>query len=224
MPSIPIFPISHCQIQSRQRNPIVATATAQANKHLQAAYAAAVPGPGCDHGQGQWQPVTKEYDNGTASCQSHALAISQNATAQYGSEASFYGLDGNLPTNYTVKVHIDTSQLGNGCAGMGTRTDTQNAAYSFTVCSNGYWAIQRYDTNGGQGHLLAKGYVNPQTFYTMVATSNHNVQSLALDGVTVSTVHDATLQTTDHIGLIMYAEQGAAGTALFSNFVFTPLT
>ena len=203
---------------------IVATATAQANNNLHTAYTAAIPGPGCDRGPGQWQPVTKENDSGTASCTPHALAISQDATAQYSTEASFYGLDGNLPTNYIVKVQIDTSQLANGCAGLTTRTDTHVAAYSFTVCSNGYWEIQRYPSDGGQGDVLAKGYVNPQTFYTMAATSNRDVQSLTLDGVTVSTVHDATLQTTDHVGLTMYAAQGAAGTALFSNFVFTPLS
>lgn len=202
----------------------VATATVQANKNLHTAYTAVIPGPGCDRGPGQWQPVTKNYNYGTASCQSHGLAISQDATAQYDSYASFYGLDGSLPTNYKVKVQIDTSQLGNGCAGLATRTDTRAAAYSFTVCSNGYWKIQRYASSGGDGNLLAEGDVNAQVLYTMVATSNHDVQSLSLDGVTVSTVHDATLQTTDHIELTMYAGQNAAGTALFSNFVFTPLS
>jgi len=203
---------------------IVTTATAQANENRHAVYTAAIPGPGCDQGPGQWQPVTKDKNYGTASCQSHGLAISQDATAQYNSYASFYGLDGNLPTNYHVKVQIDTSQLGNGCAGLRTRTDTRAAGYSFAVCSNGYWDIQRYDSHGGNGHLLAEGYVNPQTSYTMVATSNRDVQSLSLDGVTVSTVHDTTLQTTNHIELTMYAGQGTAGTALFSNFVFTPLS
>lgn len=202
----------------------VATATVQANNNLHTAYTAAIPGPGCDRGLGQWQPVTKNDNYATTSCQSHGLAISQDATAQYNGHASFYGLDGNLPTNYKVKVQIDTSHLGNGCAGLSTHTDTQSAAYSFTVCTDGHWQIQRYASNGGDGYLLAEGDVDAQIMYTMVATSNHDIQSLSLDGVTVSTVHDATLQTTDHVGLTMYAAQGTAGTALFSNFVFTPLS
>lgn len=202
----------------------VATATVQANKSLHSAYTATIPGSGCDRGPGQWQPVTKEIGHGTASCQPHELAISQDAAPQYSSYASFYGLDGNLPTNYTVKVQIDTSQLGAGCAGLRTRTDTRAAGYSFTVCSNGYWSIRRYRSNGGQGDSLADGYVNSQTVYTMIATSNRDRQSLSLDGVTVTTVQDATLRTTDHIELTMFAGQNAAGTALFSNFVFTPLS
>ncbi len=197
----------------------VATATVQANRNLHATYTAAIPGPGCDRGSGQWLPVMY----GTASCQSHGLAISQGANAQYSSYVPFYGPGGTLPTNYTVKVQIDISQSVGGCAGLRTRTDTRVAGYSFTVCSNGYWNIRRYGTNGGQGYSLTDGYVNPQTVYTMLATSRGDRQSLALDGVTVSTVQDATLRTTDHIELTMYAGQGAAGTALFSNFVFTPL-
>jgi hypothetical protein len=202
----------------------VATATVQANNNLHTAYTAAIPGPGCDRGLGQWQPVTKNDNDATASCQPHGLAISQDATAQYNGYASFYGLDGNLSTNYKVKVQIDTSHLGNGCAGLSTRTDTQSAAYSFTVCTDGHWQIQRYASNGGDGYLLAEGDVNAQRVYTLIATSNQNVQSLSLDGVIVSTVHDATLRTTDHIELTMYSGQNAAGTALFSNFVFTPLS
>jgi hypothetical protein len=202
----------------------VATATAQANANLHAPYTAVVPGPGCDQGPGQWQPVTKDKNYATASCQANGLAVSQDASTQYNGYVSFYGLDGNLPTDYSIKVQIDTSQISDGCAGIMTRTDRQAAGYSFMVCSNGYWSILRYDSAGGQGHQLAEGYVDQQTSYTMVATSNGDAQSLALDDVTVSTVHDATLQTTNNIELIMYAGQNTAGTALFSNFVFTPLS
>jgi hypothetical protein len=198
----------------------LATATVQANKDLHATYTAARPGPDCDQGPGQWYPVI----SATASCRPHGFAMSQNATAKYDGFTSFYGLDGSLPTNYKVQVQIDTSQLSNGCAGLATRTDTQTAAYIFMVCFNGYWSIERFDSKGGNGHLLAKGFANQQTVYTMVATSNRAVQSLSLDGVTVSTIHDTTLKTTDHIELIMYAGQNTAGTALFSNFVFTPLS
>jgi hypothetical protein len=61
-------------------------------------------------------------------------------------------------------------------------TDTRAASYFFRVCHNGYWAIERFDSDGGQGHQLAEGFVTAQTSYTLVATSQGDTQSLSLDG------------------------------------------
>ena len=203
---------------------IVATATAQANQNMHAPYTETIPGFGCDRGPGQWEPVTKENNYATANCQPDGLAVSQDASAQYIGNVPFYGLDGNLSTNYSVQVQIDTSQLNNSCAGLMTRTDTRAASYNFVICANGYWRIQRYGSDGGKGDQLAEGFVDPRTSYTMVATSQGDTQSLSLDGTTVTTMHDSTLQTTDHIALTINAGLGTAGTAIFSNFVFTPIS
>ena len=133
----------------------VATATAQANANMRASYRVTVPGFGCDKGLGQWEPVTKENNYITARCQPDGLALSQDASTPYNGYASFYGLDGNLPTNYKVQVQIDTNALSNGCAGLMTRADMRAGGYNFNVCSNGYWQILRYDSSGDEGHRLA---------------------------------------------------------------------
>lgn len=198
----------------------VATATVQANQDLHVAYTAAVPGFGCGHGRGQWQPVRYA----TSRCQRDGLAISQNPNMPYSGATTFYGLDGTLPANYTVKVQIDTSQLNDdGCAGLSIHTDTHITGYAFDVCANGYWSLEHYSSSG-QGRKVADGFVNPQAPYTLMATIRHNIQSFSLDGVTVSTIHDASLSTTDRIALTMYAGKSAAGTVLFSNFAFTPFS
>jgi hypothetical protein len=201
----------------------VATATTQANLNMYTPYMATKPGFDCDQGAGQWKPVTKDQNYATTSCQSNGLALSQDASAPFTGYESFYGLDGNLPTNYHVQVQIDISGLGSGCAGIMTRADTRAAGYNFEVCSYGFWQLLRYDSNGGEGHKLAEGSVNPQNSYLMVATSQGDTQSLSLDGLTITTIHDSALSTTDHIDLTMYAGQGTAGTAIFSSFVFTPI-
>jgi hypothetical protein len=201
----------------------VATATAQASQNMHTPYTATIPGFGCDQGQGQWGPVTKDNNHITANCQSNGLAVSQNPSSPYAGYVSFYGVDGNLPTNYQIQVHIDTSELADdGCAGLMTRMD-QAAGYNFVVCPNGYWNIQRYDNTDRKWHKLAEDFVNAQTSYTMLATSQGDAQTLALDGNTLTTVHDSTLRTTDHIRLTMFAGQDTAGTAIFSKFIFTPL-
>lgn len=204
-------------------NAAVATATAQNKKALQVPYTSSVPGFGCDKGAGQWKPVSEAEDYVTVSCLPNGLAVSQGATAKYNGDVSFYWLDGNFPTNYKVKAQIDVGKLNSGCAGVTTRTDDHAAGYTFYICSDSSWQIYRYDSAGGSGHQLANGSVAQHSSYTLEATSNGPTQSLSLDGVQVSSVNDKTLTATDHIELSMYADQGTAGTVVFSNFVFTPL-
>ena len=201
---------------------IVATATAQAARDDQAPYMAPVPGFGCDKGAGQWKPASQAEDYVTTHCLPNGLAVSQGASAQYLGRVSFYWLNGNFPTNYKVKARIDVSGLNGGCAGIGTRTGEQAGGYAFFVCSDGTWQIISYDSNGN-AHQLAQGKVAQRSSYSMEATSNGPIQSLALDGVQVASVSDKTHTTTDHIELTLARPQGSAGTAVFSNFVFIPL-
>lgn len=201
-------------------NAAVAIATAQAGKDFQTHYAAPVPGFGCDKGPGQWQPGG---DYVTLRCLANGLSMSQSASAAYLGTVSFYWLNGNFPENYSVKAQIDMNKLNGGCAGFTMRADTQAAGYAFFVCSDGFWEIQRFDSKGGNGHQLAHGNVAQRPSYGMEAISNGSRQSLTLDGVQVASVVDKTLTTTDHIELSMFTQQGSPGTAIYSNFVFSPL-
>ncbi|QBD76489.1 hypothetical protein EPA93_10900 [Ktedonosporobacter rubrisoli] len=202
-------------------NNLLATATAQASKDAQASYTVATPGFGCDQGPGQWQPTVESRDYVTAHCQSQGLALSQPANTKYIGNVAFYGLNGNFPENYKVKVQIDVSQLNNGCAGLQTRMSTRGAGYAYFVCSNGFWQILLYDGHSSEGRRLAQGNVAQQGIYTMEATANGSTQSLALNGAQVAQLDDKTLSQTDYVELLIDG-QGNAGTAVFSNFIFTP--
>jgi hypothetical protein len=200
----------------------VATVTAQAVRNDQTPYMAPVPGFGCDKGAGQWKPASQAQDYVTTHCLPNGLAVSQGPSAKYAGRVSFYWLNGNFPANYKVKARIDASGLNGGCAGIGTRTGEQAGGYGFFVCSDGFWYIVSYDSNGN-GHQLAQGQVAQRSTYNMEATSNGPIQSLSLDGAQVASVSDKTYTTTDHIELTLSLLQGSAGTAVFSNFVFMPL-
>ena len=204
-------------------NDVIATATAQAGKDGQTPYTTSTPGFGCDKKGGQWEPVLAGKDAVTTSCLPQGLSVSQGASAKYISDIAFYWLNGNFPTNYKVSVQIDLSKLNGGCAGITTRTDLQAAGYVFFICADGSWQIVRYDSNGGNGHQLASGTTIQRSSYTLEATSNGSLQSLSLNGVKVSSVTDKTLTTTAHVDLSTAPPQGSAGTAIYSNFVFTPL-
>jgi hypothetical protein len=196
----------------------IATATAQLAKASQGPYTTPVPGFDCDKGGGQWKPTSEAEDYVTTRCLANGLAVSQGSTAKYDGRVPFYWLNGNFPLNYKVKVQIDVSGLNGGCAGIGTRSEN----YGFYVCSNGYWVIDGYD-NKGQGKQLAQGQIDQLSSYTMEVTSNGSTQSLTLNGSQVASVNSPS-EATDHIVLSMFLPQGSTGgSAVFSNFVFTPL-
>jgi hypothetical protein len=201
-----------------------ATATAQVATASRTPYVAAVPGFGCDTGGGQWKPASVASDYVTTRCLPQGLAVSEGASENYIGSISFYWLSGNFPANYKVKARIDVSGLAGGCAGLVTRIDGQSLeGYNFSICADGSWQIERYDSNG-KLHQLAQGQVAQHSAYTVEATSNGPSQSLALDGAQVGSVSDKTYTTTDHLELFVSPPQGSAGSAVFSNFVFTPLS
>lgn len=201
---------------------VVATATALAAKQDQTPYTAPMPGFGCDKGAGQWKPTLEAEDYVTTRCLQNGLLVTQQPSERYVGGVFFYWLDGNFPANYKVKVRIDVSGLNGGCVGLKTRTDAWTVAgYSFFVCTDGSWQIESYDSFG-HIHELSQGQIAQHSSYSMEVMSNGPTQSLMLDDTQVSSVSDESYTTTDHIKLTISC-QGSSGSAIFSNFVFTPL-
>ncbi|GCE21761.1 hypothetical protein [Dictyobacter kobayashii] len=181
------------------------TATAQVNAAsseatTQPAYSAPIPGFGCDHGPGQWQPVNEADQYVTTHCLSHALNVTQREHSKNMGRISFYGLDGNFPSNYSVKVGVDLKKSNNNWAGLSTRVNEQGASYTFLVRNDGNWSMRRYDDRGAS-HQLAAGRVARHDSYILEAVTNEETLSLQINGGRVASVHDAFLSTTDHIEL-----------------------
>lgn len=135
--------------------------------------------------------------------------------------SNFYGLNGHFPTNYKVSATIDVSKAQEGCAGLSARQGTKGNFLAFVICPDGYWAII-LDTTSFK--TLADGSIQANNSYSLTASSVGDQQSLIINGTIVKTVTDGTLTITDHLSLFVGIYNSTNNvTALFSNFVFTPL-
>ena len=200
-----------------------ATATATITQRNTTPYTAAIPGPGCDTGTAQWAaPALFGVTDTPLSCGANGLVESQDATATSETGARFYWLDGHFTANYSLSATIQTSQLGGGCAGFSARS-TVNGRYGFFVCDgDGSWYIAR-EPQGSKSVLLKEGTVPVKATHTMKVTVSGSALTLVIDNKTVGSATDVNYTTTRYVQLLMFAGDHVAGSATFSNFVFTPL-
>jgi hypothetical protein len=205
-----------------------ATATATTQQLLQMPYHAAVPGPGCDTGGGQWPSLSSLGETHTTTrCTPAGLVVSQTAQASTLSLVPFFNRDGNFPANYSVGVQVTTNSLHGGCIGVTTRGNLQTGgAYIFILCDfKSYigWLITTFD--GSNLTSLQGGKVAVQSSYLLTATANGTTQSLSLNGHTIGHATDSSLTTTDFVALVLVPnpQTTAPISATFKNFAFTPL-
>lgn len=192
-----------------------------------APYTAAVPGFGCDHGGAPWS--SPEYGNGTGAaftCQTNRFVIQQLPQNARLAQELFYGRDGMtpFPTNYSVSVQLDLSLSPSACAGLDMRRQLNDfRGYGFYMCRNGAALIVTFPAAGGTATVLSSGPWKYKPSVVLVVTVRGSILTLSLDGKTLLTATDASLTTTDHIDLGVYASDAHGASAGFSRFVFTPL-
>jgi hypothetical protein len=93
--------------------------------------------------------------------------------------------------------------------------------YREGICSNGGWFIDVAD--GSDRSTLDHGAVPQAGSYTIESTTDGDEQSLAINGVTVARVRNSSLANTAYV-LIEAAGLGPRpGSAVLSDFTFTPL-
>lgn len=217
------FKYEELPLGSQATPSVLATATTQTQNSLHTLYSARVPGYNCDKGAGQWQPLADSNNPGKLHCLSSGMQLTVPASSKLIAEEDYYGLDGHFPQNYRISAQIDVSAANRSCAGLSTRLSPGNShgAYAFVICPDGSWEIalvtDKYKS-------LAQGWVGAQNAYTITAVSNGSAQTLYINGQLIKTVHDSHLQSTDRIGLdVGLYQSGQQASAIFSDFVFTPL-
>jgi hypothetical protein len=215
---------------------VQATATAVVKAY--APYTAANPGPSCDKGTGQWDPIDLGDVSTKIQCAASGLSVSQPSTASDLSIVRFYYHDGNFPANYKIAVNMDMtgaspdgcstasgSQVVCGCGGIFWRDNAQNgSSYHATVCSDGTWRIRKITPTASTNLDTNQVFLNSLAPVQIVITSIGAVQTLSIDGTTVSTQTDAAtpLTETDFVSLFL-TSGSSTSTIIFSNFAFTPL-
>ena len=181
-----------------------------------APYTAQVPGPNCDQGGAVWTPYTPTT---SVQCTSSGLEVTTPANAATLAQITFTWPGHAFPKNYSVEVDI-TNLGANTCAGIATRR-TGSSGYAFFACSDGYWNIVSYD-NSGQPTVLANGNFSASSSYHLQVSANGNAQALSINGSSTHSLSDSSHQTTDFLALDLYSSN-STGSAVFSDFVYTPL-
>ncbi len=189
-------------------------------------YSAAAPGPSCDHGSATWQTDTTVVPQNLA-CTSAGLQITYASSEVLG-EIFFRPPSLSFPASYRVETDA-TIVSGDYFAGVGIIVHNQaNSAggQSFLVRGNTGWYSYSYDTNGQIAARLATGFLSgaPQrSFHLRVDVAGPQL-IFWINGSRVGSAMDATYSSTDEIALAVSSNGVTPIVAVFSHFVYTPLT
>jgi hypothetical protein len=194
----------------------VSTATA-INNALPNPYTAAIPGPGCDKGGGQWSlPSIYDETGGNVTCTTGALQIQANAGA--GIETGFYGEHGYLPNDYTVAVTLNPADA-NSCGGVTTRDST--GAYIYLLCGNGVYVVLDGAFNSSQANSLVSGIIGSAAPFKVSIAEKGTSHTLTVNGNALTTFTNKDFTATDHISLFALAINSNPSTVTFASFSFT---
>lgn len=185
------------------------------------AYTAQNPGLGCDQGGALWHAT----DGVTQNCTAHGTKLSMPSDDGY-LQGLFFSLPNILiPLSYRVAVTGTFLQGDSNFEIYVTAHDQQPGDQSFEAFPNSEWRVGRHTTTGKFDRMLSIGFL-PKPLKTLRLTVEVDgaVMHFAIDGKTVTTVTDATYQTTADIGFGIYDYRDAHPfAARFSDFVYTPL-
>jgi serine/threonine protein kinase len=188
-----------------------------------APYTAAIPGPGasCDQGSGLW---VEDGDRATFwSCSDRGLMLFQASHSQNLAELFFNGprIPYSFPPNY--RISVDVSNLTDGtCVAVLTHLQSVGlGGYGFFVCRDGSWEIVRYDNESNTS--LESGNVTPGSSFHLEVSTHFTAQSMFIDTSGPFFATDSAYPTTHAIALAVYGKGQGGASAIFRNFVYTPL-
>ncbi len=181
-------------------------------------YLASVPGPGCDDGGALWPVTPGEPIAGR--CSPAGLHVEIGPGPDSEGDVEFLPPYGFASQNYRVSVEITFSRGFAGCAGIFTRASAAGR-YLTAVCGDGSVDIEQ---QGGQGKpLIFLGFTDHALTYVISAVSQSSGQSVYIDGTKLGSVTSTEFSKTEYVGLAIINPSSVPGSAVFSNFSFTPL-
>jgi hypothetical protein len=181
-----------------------------------ASYSSTGLGPACAQGTGQWALMTSE--NSRMSCAAGGTSITTLGRGL--DQLGFTPPDTTFPPDYQVSVRASLGGQPSICAVIGVRMVAENG-YLDGVCGSGVWFI---DVRTGSGaRVVAHGAVPRRGSYLFQAAADGVGQSLVIDGVQVARVTDASPPPTAYVLVESLNSGTSAGTAVLSDFAYTPL-
>lgn len=189
-----------------------------------APYLAALPGPGCDQGGGEWSAADSQFT--TVSCSASGMQLTQPIDSSPLAVVYFYGPMRGMNVANNETISIDARNLTTyACIGVITRHQARGVgAYILLICRSGNWSIQRIDNTTGGSTTLASGHVTGDKSYHLRVVVNGAAQGMSINGGSLHEVNDSGYNTTAFIGIALGSELNNVGSsALFSDFTYTPM-
>lgn len=216
-------PGTKTQVQPTATPSPTATATTSPTPDPFAPYIASFPGPGCDKGHGNW--AVADSRSGVVSCTATGMRLTQPPGARGLAEVYFYGPLSGVEVADNESIGIDIRNLtAHACVGIRTRNQGEEpGGYGLFVCRNGSWQISRYDNTTGNAKMVSAGTMTASSSYHLQVISNNTSQSIAINGSKTHTIHDSTYKSSSFIALVLYSGASGSDSAVFSNFIYTPI-
>jgi hypothetical protein len=201
-------------------------------------YTAQVPGPGCDQGAkaNMWGAGGMHHEHGvdvndphtSFSCESDGLLITRTGSYNVYGDAFFGNAENeSLPTSYRVQV---TAQIihgdNNATVDLCVHGQSKYGADCIEVSSNGQWSVVPFDDSTGQQKALMDSGTLAQnsTIITILAEVHGPSITVTINGDQVTTVSDPGYSTSSFLSFGIADPNATRNpSALFSNFVYTPL-
>jgi hypothetical protein len=201
-------------------------------------YTAQVPGPGCDHGAkaNMWGTGNMHHERGVdmndpytaLKCESYGLLITRTGDHDVYGDV-FFGnpADQPLSNNYRVQITAQVIQGdSNVTVNLSVHGQSKYGADNIAIGSDGLWQITPHDDTTGQAETrLASGMLaQHSSIFTIMAEVHGPNITATINGEQVATVSDPNYSSTSFLGFGV-ADPAAIinPSALFSNFVYTPL-
>ncbi len=180
-------------------------------------YTAAAPGPDCDTGGAYW--TLTPHDPVRVGCAPRELRLTV-AAGSLG-VVRFVPPSGVFTADYRISARVGFARLARGCAHIDTRV-TPAGYYEYSICNSGLWTIVRVTRTVRA--LLASGFFASANSYAVAVTADGASERLSIDGSPVASVADPRFAGTHRLALGVTNLTSQRGLAVFSNFVFAPIS
>ena len=185
-------------------------------------YAAAAPGPDCDHGGAYWALAHANKVCFPDNERPDRMQLSARPDEGIG-QAYFFGTR-KLPSDYVVAVDIYGLEKG-GCAGVTTRnSDSRAGRYLFEICRDGAWLIAKYSPSASDGReeisTLLSGPSPSKSAYHLSVTCDGVRLSLRINDEKEVSAEDGDFADTESVSLFVAPQPAGDNSATFSKFTF----
>lgn len=187
-------------------------------------YSAAVPGPTCDKGNGQWS-LPKDSSYFTTTCEASDLLVKQTTNFASSAEVYFAGTGLGLPQSYDVQVTANITS-GDALTGVGLIVHGQSPAggHVFLALADSLWEFAVLNSDNKSTVGKRRGFLAaPTKTFTLDVKVVGPTMTFTINGKQVTNVTETSFNNSANIGFFVDSADSKPVAAQFSQFHYTPL-